>query len=565
MTCMMGTAARRPTLSALAARAHVALARVAIALGVLALHDVAVAQSSASVGPTQLAQGPSQVLPQAQQPALPGAFVLRGVVFKGATLLSNDELTPLAALKVGRPVTMADLESIANNVAELYHQRGYFLARAIVPVQEVKDGVVEISVIEGAINRVIVRLSKDAPISQERVARILEPLRPGKPLDGKVYERTVLLLSDMPGLAVQSGLEEGDRPGTVNLVIDIQPSRRFAFAAEVDNSGTKASGQERVGVNARIASPFGIGDNLDIRAQVSDHVDLWFGRIAYEAPLDYTGLRGGLGISRADYSLGGEFSDLDANGTSTIYDASLNYPLIRSRTASLFVRGWVDRKNLEDRLDAFDYRTSKRVEGAGIGFSGESRDDWGGGGYFNFTSDFYRGKLTLRDDISQALDASEFGRDTKGYFTKVSLVASRLQSLFPRNSLFLSLGGQLASHNLDASEKLALGGSHAVRAYSSNADLVDEGLIGTAEYRYALFDSLALFAFRDYGHGRPVHDPSAGDQRTETIRANGIGVTWSQAGNFSMSGTIAWRDSAATVADGDGKNPRFYWQLQKVF
>ncbi|CAN5378746.1 ShlB/FhaC/HecB family hemolysin secretion/activation protein [soil metagenome] len=513
-----------------------------------------------------LAQGPSQALPQATQAApATGSFVLRGITFKGATQLSSAELMALTTGRIGRDVTMADLEAIAKAVSDLYRQRGFFLARAFVPVQEVKDGVVEISVVEGAVNRVIVRLAKDAPISQERVTKMLEPLRPGTPLDGNVYERTVLMLSDMPGLAVQSGLEEGEIPGSVNLVIDIQAARRWAASAEADNSGTEESGRERIGVNARLASPLGIGDNLDARLQLSRGASLWFGRLAYEAPVGYEGLRAGVGVARAHYDLGADFEALDANGTSTVYDVSMTYPLLRSRSQNVFLRGWVDRKNLADNLDAFDYSTSKRISGAGIGLSSELRDSWFGGGYWNITASGYAGKLTLRDGLSAAIDDSIFGRQTAGNFMKATGQVSRLQALFPRNSLFVSLGGQYTTMNLDPSEKLALGGSRAVRAYSSNEELVDEGGIATIEYRYALFDSLSVYGFRDMGWGRLLHDRDPGDRKSAVLRANGVGFTWSVAGDFTVSSTVAWRDSDPGVTDGGDKNPRFYWQLQKLF
>ncbi|CAN5332055.1 ShlB/FhaC/HecB family hemolysin secretion/activation protein [soil metagenome] len=513
-----------------------------------------------------LAQGPGQVLPQSAQPApAAGSFVLRGVTFKGATQLSSAELMALTTGRIGRPVTMTDLDSIAKGVADLYHERGFFLAKVFVPVQEVKDGVVEISVVEGAVNRVIVRLAKDAPISQDRVTKMLEPLRPGKPLDGNVYERTVLMLSDMPGIAVQSGLEEGEQPGSVNLVIDIQAARRFAASVEADNSGTEESGRERIGVNARLASPLGIGDNLDARLQLSRGASLWFGRLAYEAPIGYEGLRAGVGVARAHYDLGADFEDLDANGTSTVYDVSMTYPLLRSRSQNVFLRAWVDRKNLSDNLDAFDYRTNKRVNGYGIGLSSELRDNWLGGGYWNITTSAYAGDLHLRDDLSSAIDASIFGRQTSGNFVKTTAQVSRLQALFARNSLFVSVGGQYTTKNLDPSEKLALGGSRAVRACSSNEALVDQGGIATVEYRYALFDSMSVYGFRDMGWGQLLHDRQPGDRKSAVLRANGLGFTWSVAGDFTVSSTVAWRDTDPGVTDGGDKNPRFYWQLQKLF
>src|SRR3546814_1432084 len=88
---------------------------------------------------------------------------------------------------------------------------------------------------------------------------------------------------------------------------------------------------------------------------------MWFGRLAYEAPLGAHGLRIGAGVSRVSYELGGAFEILDAVGTADIYDVSLTYPLIRQRSPNLFLRGFADRKDLTDELRIVDFKTDKRV------------------------------------------------------------------------------------------------------------------------------------------------------------------------------------------------------------
>ena len=49
----------------------------------------------------------------------------------------------------GRELSLADLDQAAARVTKFYRQSGYPVARAYVPAQEIKDGVVEIAVLEG--------------------------------------------------------------------------------------------------------------------------------------------------------------------------------------------------------------------------------------------------------------------------------------------------------------------------------------------------------------------------------------------------------------------------------
>jgi len=81
-------------------------------------------------------------------------FELKGVRFVGNTVVSTEELNAIAAGKVGQEVTFRDLQEITAGVTQRYRSAGYFLGQAVVPAQEIKDGIVEISVIEGRLGKI---------------------------------------------------------------------------------------------------------------------------------------------------------------------------------------------------------------------------------------------------------------------------------------------------------------------------------------------------------------------------------------------------------------------------
>jgi hemolysin activation/secretion protein len=521
--------------------------------------DRPLAQATGTVAP--------QNLPAAPQPPA-ASFRLNDLRLNGVKALTNEELQGITAPYIGRNVTLGDLESLAQAITARYKERGYFLAQAVVPVQTVRDGIVEISVIEGRLGKVDVTVAPDAPISEARVRGFLAPLQPGEAVSAPDYERAMLLLSDQPGIRVSSGLQEGTQGGTTDLSVEVVAGPRWAFTAEADNHGTKESGRYRVGGTARWLSPFGIGDNLDVRAMVSNSNALQFGRVAYEAPLGTSGLRAGVGLARVNYELGGEFAELGAQGKADVLDFSLNYPLIRQRQQNLFLRLSADVKNLTDEMSAVDFSAKKRVHGVGLGWAWERRDEMLGGGYWASSGTLYRGDLSIRDEQSRAFDQSVAGHHTEGGYTKLSFQLSRLQAIVANHSLYMSLGGQWASKNLDASEKLSLGGARAVRAYSSSELLVDQGAIGTVEWRWSVNSELTPFVFYDAARGKIVRDPSPFDTSANrhSLRGFGIGLSWSRPGDFSITATLAWRDGTRPAqTDGGGRNPRLYVQAQKSF
>ncbi len=502
-----------------------------------------------------------QGLPAVSTPS--ATFRLNDVRFTGAHALEPVELQELAQAYIGRDVAMADLEKLAASITARYRERGYFLAQAIVPVQTVREGVVEISVIEGRLGKIDVQVAPDAPISNERVRGFLDALKVGEAVNADAYERAMLLLSDQPGIRVSSGLQQGIQPGTVDLIVEVIKGRRFTGSVDADNHGTRESGRYRLGGSVRWASPAGIGDNLDARLMVSNGSNLQFGRLSYEAPLGTSGLRAGIGLARVQYEVGGEFEPLDARGYANVADLALSYPFIRQRGHNLLGRLSIESKDLKDEFRAVGLSIPKRVNAVGVGWAWDRRDNLGGGGYFASSGTLYSGHLKIRDAGARAFDAA--GRRTEGGFNKFTFQLSRLQALAPRHSLYLSVGGQWASKNLDPSEKLSLGGARAVRAYPSSEALVDQGWISTVEYRWAVTDEITPYVFFDAAHGKRakrVNEPGNG----VSLRGAGLGFSWGRAGNFSVNATLAWRvGTDRAVTDGGGRNPRFFIQAQKVF
>ncbi len=176
------------------------------------------------------------------------------------------------------------------------------------------------------------------------------------------------------------------------------------------------------------------------------------------------------------------------------------------------------------------------------------------------------GKLDIRDPLSRLFDRPPFGYGTQGEFTKFTLQAARLQYLAPRLSLFLGLGLQRANKNLDAYEKLSLGGPKAVRAYAIGEVLVDDGWIATAELRHPLSAQTTLFAFYDAAQGDQFHRARPFDpDLSRSLRGYGLGLNWSKPGNVTVNLSVAWRGTGPGVTDGGDRNPRVFWTIQKAF
>lgn len=497
--------------------------------------------------------------PAAPAPAGP-AVTLKAIRFSGNTVISTEELQPLVAERIGQANTLADLEALAMRVTEKYRDAGYMLAQAIVPVQDVTSGEVEISVFEGVLGRVRLEVDPAAPVRPAVVERIATRLKAGQPLHSRSLERVMLLLSDLPGIAPQAALEQGEASGTTDVIIAIAPQRRWDFSLDADNHGSRSTGEYRFGAVGRINSPLRLGDNLDARIQFGSGGGLTYGRLGYELPVGGEGTRIGAAYSRLEYELGKDFANLDRSGEAEVAELTLTHPLIRSRARNLFGKvGWQE-KRLDDRKPGPD--DGKRIRSLYIGLAYEQRDNLLGGGYTSTDLTGFFGDLSFDSERQRTEDAA---RQTHGHFEHWNYTVSRLNALAGKLNLFFGITGQFADKNLDSAEKVALGGPRAVRAYAPSEATVDEGHVANLELRYSIQPDLSVQGFYDWGWGRFNRRPSPSDKDNDvSLRGYGLGAFWSTPNGFALRTSVAWRATAHGTADAD-RMPRLYVQITKSF
>ncbi|SFU99326.1 Hemolysin activation/secretion protein [Pseudoduganella namucuonensis] len=525
---------------------------------------------SPCAGPSASASSPGAEPTAPGEPAPAGpVFILRQVRFSGNSVFDGPTLAALMADRIGRPVGFAELQALAGRVTEHYQAAGYVLAQAVLPQQEVRDGVVDYSVVEGRLGRMRIETAGAIPVPEDTVRRTVAGLEPGQALRRAALERAMLLLGDLPGLAPQSSLEAGDEPGSFDLVVELRPAPRLNFSVDADNHGTRATGAHRLGGQLRVNSPFGIGDNLDLRLLTSSGKGLTFGRAGYEAPIGPAGLRAGVAYARLDYALGHELAPLDASGRAEVLELSLAYPLLRSRQRNLFARLSAERKELDDHIGVVAQTSGKTIRSVGAGLVYEGRDDGAGGGYTGAGLSAYIGRLKratapgLASDLSS--DQAADGAPASGRALRLVYHATRLQPVSAATSVLVALAGQWASRNLDSAEQLAAGGPRAVRAYPSSAGLGDEVHVLNVEYRWNFRPEAVASLFHDIGWVRAIHrDPQPGVPNRLTLRGLGASLYWNPRPGLTLQASLAWRASRREPG-GDSRSPRLFAQIVQAF
>jgi hemolysin activation/secretion protein len=129
---------------------------------------------------------------------------VNAIAVTGATLFSAEELISAAGFTPGSALDLSDLRNIASRIARYYNDRGYFLAQAYVPAQNVEGGSVNIAVVEGRYGSVDLR--NQSRLKDDVARGVLAGLGSGDIVESGALERRLLLLSDVQGVAVRSTL-----------------------------------------------------------------------------------------------------------------------------------------------------------------------------------------------------------------------------------------------------------------------------------------------------------------------------------------------------------------------
>ena len=494
-------------------------------------------------------------------------FELKEVRFTPTEAIANAELQAVAAPYLNRRVDAADLAGFAKALQQLYQDRGFALVAIAFPSQSVTQGTLNVAIVEPRLGRIAIVQGGVPAIGEARAMGLMSyaGVRQGRPLNLQQLDRAMFSLNDLPGVGAKATLTPSGDEGVFDLVIEPEARRAWDLAVDLDNHGSRSTGNWRIGGLGRWNNPLHIGDNLDVRLLTSDHSGLTLGRLSYEAPLGYTPWRAALGLSRVDYELGGSFSVLQANGIATVWDAGISYPVIRSRSRNLIVRLGVEDKALEDRFDALELRTDKRIRNLVAGASFEDRDTLFGGGFNGASLQAQVGSLGIDTANVRAEDAALGAQATQGHFSKLNLQVSRLQTISQHVLLYGGLTTQWASKNLDGAEKLTLGGARAVRAYPAAEAPSDQGVIVSGELRYFINPAWTVFGLYDWAKGWVRKRPDAGADNTRVLDGAGVGLYFNDPRLFTLKATLAWRGRDRPQSEPGNDSPRLYLQLQRPF
>jgi hemolysin activation/secretion protein len=490
----------------------------------------ALRQSEEAQRPPLPAAPAAPVLPHLVEPQLTlkdrDTLFIRSFNVEGPDLGAGAEVAEILAPYQKRKLNLAAIYEAADLITTLYRTKGYLLAKAYVPAQDARNGVLRIKIVPGQYGAVTVR--NQSLVKDPLVRDAIEQVRAGSPYVRKDdLERVMLLTSDLAGAGVpRVAIAPGQQPGTSDFVFDVPEARRFDGYLLGDNYGAPWTGRNELSGALNINSPFGLGDKISAFGLISEDKGLVNGRLSYSLPIGVSGLKTEIGIFRTTYALGGIYAGLNATGTADGLTATLAYALKRQADESYYISGNFTHKVVND--NALGVSLNDRT--IDLGTLALSRDT--AGSLFglplttNAALSFTKGHVDFPD--AQQLAANIAGIDTAGYYSRVNLSYLATLGLTDKLSLSTNIRGQKAlfGKSLDSSEQFYLTGFFGVRSFDQGFG-GDSGYLVTPELKYALPDFLAyrhsIGLFTDVG-GAQLENPQFSTTQKAFTQLNDVGL-----------------------------------------
>ncbi|HEY5210183.1 MAG TPA: POTRA domain-containing protein [Stellaceae bacterium] len=522
--------------------------------------------------PAPLSRGAPVLVPSAPGPVAPPAgaanarFILRRIEFQGDTVYPQGDLQPLYARLIGQQVTVADVYGVAEAISAKYRNDGYLLSQALVPPQQIRDGIVRIRIVEGYVRRIVI---SGVPAGQsDLIRRIAGKITRDRPLRAATIERYLLLINDLAGVTATGALAPARAGiGAADLVVTVS-QKTLDGELGFDNRASEYFGNYEAYAGFGVNSLLGEYERFSARFLASTTYQTHYTDLAFSLPVGTEGLKLQLrGLFGADHP-GAALAPFELHDSSYLVSAGGDYPIIRSRLENWRVAASFDVREADSTSDALLTRQDDAIRALRVGTTYDRTDTLTGLSALNLVS----------VQLSQGLDflgASDPGptrtrTDGRPDFTKVNLFVSRDQPIAGPFSLALAGAAQLANGPLFFSEAFGVGGPQFGRAYDPSEILGDSGLAGSAELRFTgsgdgqLVRRYQLFGFVDGGavYNNGALQPGLYRHAAET--STGFGARLSLTHGFVAAAELDFPLDRVVQATGD-KDPRVFFSLAAQF
>lgn len=428
----------------------------------------------------------------AQDQSLIPRFAVDRYVVTGDTILGSSRIAALVKPYTGPGRDFGDVQQALEALEAAYRGRGYNAVMVVLPEQELRDGDVQVRVIESKIAAIWVEGNRY--FSTSNIIAGFPSLEKGKPPLVHRVSQNLRVFNENPAKKASLQLQNSAKEDELNAVLKINDEKPWRVGLTFDNTGNKATGDYRVGL---MGQHFNLFDRDHVGtfqfATSPDRMDKVTSYSAsYRIPiyrfgdsLDIYGGYSSVDTGTMQISLGDAtasfLSSITSSGKGFVSGIRYNYNLRRIGDYEHKLVGGLDYRRYDQSL-AMQFEgvtstgdTTVTVHPLSLTYSGVLGLERGDAG-------FYVG--VVRNDRWGSGEQSDFdkqpGRPPVDY-TILRFGVSAGHAFLGDWQFRLLVNGQYTDRALVSGEQFGFGGSGSGRGYQEREFSGDQGYGGTAE------------------------------------------------------------------------------------
>lgn len=425
---------------------------------------------------------------------------------EGNTLLTAAEIQKVLTPFVGSNREMSDVNKAAEALHALYRNAGYSVVQVMPPVQTITAGKVLLKVVEDKIASIEVVGNKT--YSADNIRASLPALKLDQSLNAYQLESAITLANENTAKQVSVNVKPGEKLGDIDTRIDVVEDKATKLMASADNTGSPATGLNKINLAYQNANLFD-----------RDHaLSLQYGGSASHPDKIYS-LSGGYHIPLYGYGMSLDFIAAYSSSSMTnagtffagkghVLGARVNYPLSSIGHLRHKVIGGIDYKNSANTYTACNAGTNcGSTTDAPLSlayFAQMSTPEFQGSSSVTYLVNIPGGQYGTAADYKNARPTA-LGSAVPTNWNAWRLTGSAGVPLPQDWQVRASMNAQYTRDLLIPGEQFGIGGASSIRGYPERIVAGDKGYSGNVEVYAPDFgtnpsvNSLRALVFMDAG------------------------------------------------------------------
>lgn len=442
---------------------------------------------------------------------------IKKITYKNITLLPETEVESITQAYLSQCVDESTLKNLLNELSTLFLEKGYITSRVYIKEQDISQGEIELTAIEGKIEAI------QSPSSD--IALAFDSQK-GEYLNLKELETALSIVNRLPSNSATMKLIPSEATvGETTIALDNNKTKPYGFEISANNFGSDKTGKEQLSLRLNYDNLFNINDQILLNLNSTDHhfqnENSKGNSIGYSLPIGtviYT-----FSYTESDYKqlVPSGTSHYKTDGHTKTYDLSATKELYHNQANTFNIGAFISSYDVEtymsdSLMDTSSYRLTKT--GLSLDYTYRSSD------FFSFILVKYiQGTDWFGNHNPTALDEK---------YSAFQLDLSIMKAIDALRYK-LNFHGQYSDDQLFSVNQLSIGGAYSVRGYQSDGLSGNSGYYLRNELSYPSFAKelisfvdLTPYIALDNGYIRKEDDSEGGRLLSSSIglQANKYGL-----------------------------------------